>query len=71
MANSKLNIDGIQKAQKAGRIIGLTDNDGAKYNGQVQCVGEVSLMIYDRNAAQNVVLRHDEIKSVRCGATNT
>ena len=52
-----------------GRIIGLTTKNGKKYNGQIQAVGDITFVIYDRNKKRNCLLRHDEVDSVR-GAPN-
>lgn len=60
-------IEALKKAEASGKICGVTDNNGTKFNGQVQAVGEATVMLWDRNKGKRVVLTHDEVKSVRCG----
>jgi|DEB0MinimDraft_6_1074348.scaffolds.fasta_scaffold00295_18 sRNA-binding regulator protein Hfq len=60
-------VDKLRKAYETGKICGITDTNGTKYNGQVTAVGQVTVLVHDRNKRQNVALRHNEIDSVRCG----
>ena len=60
-------IEALKEAHQAGRIVGITTTAGEKHNGQIQCFGDATVMLYDRNKRQNIVLQHEEIESARCG----
>ena len=60
-------IQKLQKAANSGKICGITDENGDKYNGKVDALGGSTVVIFDRNRNRRVILLHREIESVRCG----
>lgn len=57
----------LRRAKKTGKICGVTDKNGNKYNGQIQAVEDDLFLIHDRNLKKDFILSQADVRSVRCG----